>query len=101
VAVNQIPSPTNQSGGNWGHANDPALDALFAQGANTLDITQRIHLYNQAQAEWVDNAPTVQLYERPAVFSFNTTNFGNFSGSANSALAIWNMADWFNVRGKS
>ena len=101
VAVNQIPSPTNQSGGNWGHANDPALDTLFAQGANTLDITQRISLYNQAQAEWVDNAPTVQLYERPDVFSFNTTYFGNFSGSANSALAIWNMADWFNVKGKS
>jgi hypothetical protein len=35
------------------------------------------------------------------VFSFNTASFGNFSGSANSALAIWNMADWFNVRGKS
>ncbi|HEY1161646.1 MAG TPA: peptide ABC transporter substrate-binding protein [Candidatus Dormibacteraeota bacterium] len=101
VAVNQIPSPTNQSGGNWGHANDPALDALFAQGANVLDIPKRIDLYNKAQAEWLDNAPTVQLYERPDVFSFNTTNFGNFSGSANSALAIWNMADWFNVRGKS
>ncbi len=101
VAVNQIPSPTNQSGGNWGHANDPALDALFAQGANTLDITQRISLYNQAQAEWVDNAPTVQLYERPDVFTFNTSNFGNFAGSANNALAIWNMADWFNIKGKS
>ena len=69
VAANQIPSPTNQSGGNWGHANDPALDALFQQGANTLDITKRIGLYNQAQAEWLDYAPTVQLYERPDVFS--------------------------------
>jgi peptide/nickel transport system substrate-binding protein len=101
VAVNQIPSPTNQSGGNWGHANDPALDALFAQGANTLDIPKRIDLYNQAQAEWVDNAPTVQLYERPDVFTFNTATFGNFAGSANNALAIWNMADWFNIKGKS
>jgi len=101
VAVNQIPSPTNQSGGNWGHANDPALDALFAQGANTLDITKRIDLYNKAQAEWLDNAPTVQLYERPDVFTFNTATFGNFAGSANNALAIWNMADWFNIKGKS
>jgi peptide/nickel transport system substrate-binding protein len=101
VAANQIPSPINQSGGNWGHANDPALDALFQQGANTLDITKRISLYNQAQAEWLDYMPTVQLYERPDVFSFNTATFGNFSGSANNALAIWNMADWFNVRGKS
>jgi peptide/nickel transport system substrate-binding protein len=101
VAVNQIPSPTNQSGGNWGHANDPALDALFAQGANTLDIPKRIDLYNKAQAEWVDNAPTVQLYERPDVFTYNTASFGNFAGSANAALAIWNMVDWFNLKGKS
>jgi peptide/nickel transport system substrate-binding protein len=100
VAANQIPTPTNQSGGNWGHANDPALDNLFAQGASTLDITKRISLYNQAQAEWLDSAPTVQLYERPDVFTFSA-NFGNFSGSANNALAIWNMADWFNTKGKS
>jgi len=100
VAANQIPTPTNQSGGNWGHANDPALDTLFAQGAATLDINKRISLYNQAQAEWLDSAPTVQLYERPDVFTFSG-NFGNFSGSANNALAIWNMADWFNTKGKS
>jgi peptide/nickel transport system substrate-binding protein len=100
VAANQIPTPTNQSGGNWGHANDPALDQLFQQGAATLDINKRISLYNQAQAEWIDNAPTVQLYERPDVFTFSA-NFGNFSGSANNALAIWNMADWFNTKGKS
>jgi peptide/nickel transport system substrate-binding protein len=100
VAANQIPSPTNQSGGNWGHANDPALDALFASGANTLDIAKRTTLYNQAQAEWLDYAPTVQLYERPDVFTYSS-NFANFAGSANNALAIWNMADWFNTKGKS
>ena len=83
-----------------GHANEPALDALFQQGAASLDINKRISLYNQAQAEWLDNAPTVQLYERPDVFTFSA-NFGNFAGSANNALAIWNMADWFNVKGKS
>jgi peptide/nickel transport system substrate-binding protein len=99
-AANQIPTPTNQSGGNWGRANDPALDALFQQGAATLDINKRISLYNQAQKEWLDYAPTIQLYERPDVFTFSA-NFGNFSGSANNALAIWNMADWFNVKGKS
>jgi peptide/nickel transport system substrate-binding protein len=100
VAANQIPSAANPSGGNWGHANDPALDALFQQGANTLDIAKRTTLYNQAQAEWVDYAPTVQLYERPDVFTYSS-NFGNFSGSANAALAIWNMVDWFNTKGKS
>jgi peptide/nickel transport system substrate-binding protein len=100
VATNQIPGPTNQSGANWGHASDPALDTLFQQGAATLDINKRISLYNQAQAEWLDYMPTVQLYERPDVFTYSA-NFGNFSGSANSALAIWNMTDWFNVKGKS
>ena len=100
VAANQIPTPTNQSGGNWGHANDPALDSLFQQGAGTLDITKRISLYNQAQAEWLDYMPTVQLYERPDVFTYSA-NFGNFAGSANNALSIWNMADWFNTKGKS
>jgi len=100
VAVNQIPTPTNQSGGNWGHANDPALDTLFQQGAATLDINKRISLYNQAQAEWLDNAPTVQLYERPGVFTYSA-NFGNFAPSENSALSIWNMPDWFNSKGKS
>jgi peptide/nickel transport system substrate-binding protein len=100
VATNQIPTPTNQSGANWGHSSDPALDALFQQGAATLDINKRISLYNQAQAEWLDFMPTVQLYERPDVFTYGA-NFGNFSGSANAALAIWNMADWFNVKGKS
>jgi peptide/nickel transport system substrate-binding protein len=99
-AANQIPTPANQSGGNWGRANDPALDNLMQQGAATLDINKRISFYNQAQKEWLDYAPTVQLYERPDVFTYGA-NFGNFAGSANNALAIWNMADWFNVKGKS
>jgi peptide/nickel transport system substrate-binding protein len=100
VAASQIPTPINQSGGNWGHANDPALDALFQQGAATLDINKRISLYNQAQAEWLDYMPTVQLYERPGAFTYSAS-FGNFSPSENSALSIWNMTDWFNVKGKS
>jgi ABC-type transport system substrate-binding protein len=100
VAANQIPSPTNPSGGNWGHANDPALDDLFTQGAAVLDIAKRTDLYNKAQAEWLDYMPTVQLYERPDVFTYSD-NFANFAGSANNALAIWNMADWFNTKGKS
>jgi peptide/nickel transport system substrate-binding protein len=100
VAANQIPTPANPAGGNWGHANDPALDSLFQQGAATLDVNKRISLYNQAQTEWLSYMPTVQLYERPDVFTYST-NLGNFSASANSALAIWNMSDWFSVKGKS
>jgi peptide/nickel transport system substrate-binding protein len=100
VQQSQIPTPSNPGGGNYGHASDPALDSLFQQGAGVVDIAQRQALYEQAQTEWIDFAPTVQLYVRPEVNTY-ATYFGNFAITANSSLAIWNMPDWFNTKGKS
>jgi len=100
VESGQIPTDANPTGGNWARATDPQLDKLCQQGAQEVDITKRVQIYKQVQAEWKDYVPTIELYERPDVFS-HAKNFGNFAGSVNSCLATCNSPDWFNTRGKS
>ena len=95
-----IPTDANPTGGNWARATDPQLDTLCQQGAQEVDINKRVDIYKKVQAEWKDYLPTIELYERPDVFS-HATNFGNFAGAVNTCLATCNAADWFNTRGKS
>jgi peptide/nickel transport system substrate-binding protein len=100
VEIGQIPTAASPSGQNWSRANDPTLDSLCLQGAGEVDITKRVAIYKQAQAEWKDYLPTIELYERPDVFSHSDT-FGNFMPTVNTCLAVCNAADWFNTKGKS
>ncbi len=65
-----------------------------------MDTTKRIADYKMVQTEWKDFLPTIELYERPDVFS-HASNFGNFAASVNTCLAVCNGADWFNTKGKS
>ncbi len=100
VEIGQIPTAANPSGSNWAEANDTKLDSLCLSGAQEVDITKRVAIYKQVQAEWKDYLPTIELYERPDVFS-HAANFGNFAPAVNGCLAICNGADWFNTKGKS
>jgi peptide/nickel transport system substrate-binding protein len=100
VEIGQIPTAANPAGNNWSQANDPTLDGFCTQGAQSVDINARIGIYKQVQAEWKDFLPTIELYERPDVFS-HISNFGNFAPMVNSCLATCNAADWFNTKGKS
>src|SRR5262249_13361310 len=96
----QIPTDANPAGQNWSRANDPNLDELCRQGSQEVDINKRVQIYKQLQAEWKDFLPTIELYERPNVFT-HSTNFGNFPPNRNTCLAVCNAADWFNSKGKS
>jgi peptide/nickel transport system substrate-binding protein len=100
VEIGQIPTAANPSGANWSQANDTKLDSLCLSGAQEVDINKRVAIYKQVQAEWKDFLPTIELYERPDVFS-HASNFGNFAPMVNGCLAICNGADWFNTKGKS
>ena len=100
VESNQIPTTASPSGQNWGRATDPTLDSLCAQGAGTVDVTQRIAIYKQVQAEARDYQVYIELYERPDVFTA-ANNFGNFAPTVNLCVAVCNAADWFNTKGKS
>jgi len=100
VESDQIPSDASPSGQNWSRANDPTLDSLCHQGAQEVDVQKRTDIYKKVQAEWKDFLPTIELYERPDVFT-HSTNFGNFAASVNTCLAVCNVADWFNTKGKS
>jgi peptide/nickel transport system substrate-binding protein len=100
VEIGQIPTAANPSGSNWAQSNDPQLDTLCSQGFAELDTTKRVAIYKQVQAEWKDFLPTIELYERPDVYS-HITNFGNFAPAVNTCLATCNAADWFNTKGKS
>jgi peptide/nickel transport system substrate-binding protein len=95
-----IPTAANPSGGNYSQVNDPTIDQLCKQGSGEVDITKRIAIYKQVQAEWRDFTPTISLYERPDVYS-KVANFGNFAPTVNLCLATCNAADWFNTKGKS
>src|SRR5712692_150099 len=100
VESSQIPTDASPSGQNWARANDSQLDTLGQQGAQEVDINKRVQIYKQAQTEWKDFLPTIELYERPDVFT-HSTNFGNFAATVNTCLAVCNVADWFNTKGKS
>jgi|GEM_PF-1776944 len=100
VESNQIPSNASPSGQNWSRATDPTLDSLCAQGFGEVDVTKRVAIYKQVQAEWKDYLPTIELYERPEVYSV-ASNFGNFAAAVNTCVATCNAADWFNTKGKS
>jgi peptide/nickel transport system substrate-binding protein len=100
VESSQIPTAANPAGQNWARATDTTLDTLCAQGAGEVDVTKRIAIYKQVQTEWKDYQPTIELYERPDVFS-HASNFGNFAPSVNTCLAVCNAADWFNTKGKA
>jgi peptide/nickel transport system substrate-binding protein len=100
VESNQIPSNASPSGQNWSRATDPTLDSLCAQGFGEVDVNKRIAIYKQVQAEWKDYLPTIELYERPEVYS-TASNFGNFAAAVNTCVATCNAADWFNTKGKS
>jgi len=99
VQSDQIGSPANPSGQNYGQTNDPKMDDLCKQGAATVDLAKRVEIYKKVQAEWKDFTPTISLYERPDVFS-HSANFGNFAPSVNTCLAVCNATDWFNKAGK-
>jgi peptide/nickel transport system substrate-binding protein len=94
VLPGQIPSQANPSGVNWNRANDPKLTDLMTRGENTIDVGQRVVMYKQAQAEWRDYLPTIELYERPDVFGVGNA-FGNFNATVNTCLATCNAPDWF------
>jgi len=100
VESSQIPTAANPAGQDWARVSDPTLDSLCKQGAGEVDITKRVAIYKQVQTEWKDNLPTIELYERPDVFS-HAANFGNFAPVVNTCLAVCNAADWFNTKGKS
>jgi len=100
VESGQIPTDANPSGQNWARANDSQLDTLCQQGAQEVDTSKRVEIYKKVQAEWKDYLPTIELYERPDVFT-HSNNFGNFAPAVNTCLATCNAADWFNTKGKS
>jgi peptide/nickel transport system substrate-binding protein len=100
VESNQIPTKANPAGQNWGRFTDTTLDTLCAQGAGTVDVTKRVAIYKQVQAEAKDYVGYIELYERPDVFSA-AANFGNFAPTVNLCVAVCNAADWFNKKGKS
>jgi peptide/nickel transport system substrate-binding protein len=100
VESSQIPTAANPSGQNWAQVSDPALDSACSAGATEVDTTKRIADYKMVQTEWKDFLPTIELYERPDVFS-HASNFGNFAPAVNTCLAVCNATDWFNTKGKS
>jgi peptide/nickel transport system substrate-binding protein len=100
VESSQIPTAASPSGGNYAQVSDPTLDQLCKQGAGEVDTTKRIAIYKQVQAEWKDFTPTIEMYERPDVYS-RASNFGNFAPTVNLCVATCNAADWFNTKGKS
>lgn len=93
--ISQIPSASNPGAGNTGHWMDQKLNNLMQQGEVTVNPSQRVKIYDQAQQEWQNYAGEVQLYQRPEL-SETSTFVGNFyPGAPQPAYDVWNTADWF------
>ncbi len=90
-----IPSKVNPGGTNYGHIDDPHLDAVLQTERGTLDFTARVTALKQAQqivvAQQYDVTP---LYLWPVITLTTNALKDDIPGPALDAVN-WNVADWW------
>jgi peptide/nickel transport system substrate-binding protein len=70
-ASGQIPSAANDySGGNLSFWNNPAIDALIAQAANTFDQRARVRIYRTIDTVVRHEVVWLPLYETPTIIAW-------------------------------
>jgi ABC-type transport system substrate-binding protein len=93
-APDQISSASNPNGANSMLISDPKLDALFAQGRDTLDDAGRHRIYNQAQEYFYQQAYNVSLFTNPTIVAVKGT-VGNFKPNPTQTGQEWNGFEWW------
>lgn len=90
----QIPSATNDGGGNYMGVSDPMIDSLLKQGRSSFDDATRTSIYKQLFKYMADNYINMPLYIR-ADYTLTKTTLGNYKQNPTSAGNEWNIEDWY------
>lgn len=70
-AANNIPSTTT-GGNNWEGFNNAVSDQLLDEARAELNTTAQLQLYYQWQKYFLDQMPTIGVYEDPGVYLFSS-----------------------------
>lgn len=87
----EIPSPENPVGNNWNFYCNPELDALFDLQAVTVDMGERIAIFEQIQQIMMDEMIWLGVWQDNDIWSVaNRLQNVRLSG----ADPFWNIGDW-------
>lgn len=90
----QIPTATNQAGGNYERVNDPTIDNYINTGNQTLDFNKRADIFKQMLQYVSQQMYELPLYERPNI-NLVDNRFGNFFPNPTSFGNTWNAGDYY------
>jgi peptide/nickel transport system substrate-binding protein len=93
----QIPTPANGGvGQNDVQECNPAVDAAFKAGRNTVSQTERKQAYVNAQKALATDLPEIPLYQHVTVNAYNN-KLGGYKGNVD----VWlnNTGDWYLIGG--
>jgi peptide/nickel transport system substrate-binding protein len=68
---------------NWGRFDDPVVDTLLSQFAQTSSIANQKQLMNKVEAQFVADAPALPLFPGPDWYEYNTSRFTGFPTAKN------------------
>jgi peptide/nickel transport system substrate-binding protein len=84
---------TGTGASNYDAYSDPKVDALVTQADNTLNQTQRLALYNQADAQLWQSSYNLPLFQRPVAVAFQN-KYVNFQNNPTAENDTYNMESW-------
>jgi peptide/nickel transport system substrate-binding protein len=81
------------SASNYGHYNNPQVDALIRQANSETDATKAADELNQADQLMSNDAYVLPLYQKPT-FIASRDNIGNIRNNSTLDGPVYNMQDW-------
>jgi peptide/nickel transport system substrate-binding protein len=63
---------------NWGRFDDPTVDTLLEQFAQTSDLAAQKEIMNKVEAQFVAEAPVLPLFPGPDWYEYSTAHFTGF-----------------------
>jgi ABC-type transport system substrate-binding protein len=91
-----VPNQCDQAfpaGGNNSHYCNPEVDAAFARGRATGDVTQRMQAYQTVARVQNDEVPYLWLYVPAAVWA-SSAKLQNLRPHGELTYGFWNAAEW-------
>jgi peptide/nickel transport system substrate-binding protein len=87
----QVPTDEKPDGDNWTGYCDPALDALFAEQARTLDYDARVEVFHRIDDKLAEGVVWSSVWHDPDLW---VTNKRVLNAKLNGARPFWNIAEW-------
>jgi peptide/nickel transport system substrate-binding protein len=84
----------SSSAGHWLNYDNPEVDQLLIDGLKTVDRDARRAIYEEFQAQVVEDATNIYVYNR-VFFDAVKNRVQGFVPSASSSTNMWNVHEWW------